>query len=154
MEDLIDIQGLDQISWWPLAFGWWVVLGLVIVGVVVASFFLWRSLKYKRSWQYKAFKRLAKMQSQLGQSEPKQILQNLSLELRKIAMLTTQRETCAGLIGDQWLQWLQQHDPAGFDWAQNGRLITALQYMPATEINDPAQINELICAAQGWVKKC
>lgn len=154
MEDLIDIQGLDQITWWPLALGWWVVLGVLLVATVLGIYWLLGKFKYSRSWQAKAYRRLAKMHTQIGQLEAKAILQNLSLEMRKIAMLTTERETCAGLIGEQWLRWLQEHDPAGFDWQQNGNLLTEAQYMPATADADIAQISDLITAAQGWVKKC
>lgn len=154
MEDLIDIQGLDYISWWPLAVGWWIVLAVAIALISVTVFFTLRKIKYRRSWQYKAYKRLVNIQTEIGAVDSKQILQDLSIEMRKIAMLTTKRESCAGLIGPRWLEWLQQHDPAGFAWQDNGALLINAQYMPSAATNDHEQISKLIAAAQGWVKKC
>jgi hypothetical protein len=154
MEDLIDIQGLDYISWWPLALGWWILIAIVLISVGSTVFFVVRKIKYQRSWQYKAYKRLASMQTDIGAADSKQVLQNLSIEIRKIAMLTTKRESCAGLIGPKWLEWLQQHDPTGFAWQENGGLLISAQYMPNSATDNPEQISKLIAAAQGWVKKC
>lgn len=154
MEDLIDIQGLDYIGWWPLSLAWWVLIACAL-GVLAACLFMaWRFYKYRKSWQYQAFRRLTTLQQQVDQNDPKQLLQALSMEMRKIAMHSTQRESCAGLIGNKWLQWLQQHDPAGFDWVANGNLLVNVQYMPEAMQYDAMQIATLINAAQGWVKKC
>lgn len=162
MEDLIDIQGLDYIGWWPLALGWWWLIGLSCLAAAGAIFWGVRWYKYRHSWQFKAFKRLDLMLSQVAKQtetlaetqQQKQILQSLSLEMRKIAMRTTQRESCAGLIGQQWLEWLEKHDPKGFTWENDGSLLINAQYMPESENVDPQQIVKLIIAAQGWVKKC
>ncbi len=154
MEDLIDIQGLDAISWWPLAVGWWIIIAVSIAVTVGGAIYLWRRIKYRRSWQYIAHTRLAHLHTQIQIVAPKQTLQNLSLELRKIAMLTTARSSCASLTGKHWLQWLEEHDPSGYNWSQQGELLIAAQYMPETASNDLGQIGALILAAQGWVKKC
>ncbi|MGB0719658.1 MAG: DUF4381 domain-containing protein, partial [Bdellovibrionales bacterium] len=31
---LRDIRGLEDVSWWPLAPGWWILLGLVLAIVL------------------------------------------------------------------------------------------------------------------------
>lgn len=154
MEDLIDIQGLDYISWWPLALGWWMIIALLAGALIVAGYWIVRTYRYKRSWQYQSFKRLEHMRGELEILEHKQILQRLSQEMRKIAMQSTKRETCAGLVGSQWLEWLQINDPLKFTWVDNGALLINAQYMPDTASADPVQIAKLITAAQGWVKKC
>lgn len=159
MEDLIDIQGLDYINWWPLAFGWWLVIAAVLICIGVTVFYLVRNFKYRRSWQYLSYKRLVFMQAQVGVLDHKEVLQRLSVEMRKIAMLTTKRESCAGLIGKKWLEWLQEHDPAGFDWQTNGAILVNVQYMPDLSNHNADDIAKLINAAQvwvkgGWSKKC
>lgn len=154
MEDLIDIEGLGQIGLWPLAIGWWVLAAVLLISVVVGSIFWYKRFKYKASWQYKSYSILDHMQKQLDHTEPKLVLQKLSLELRKIAMLTTKREACAGLIGKPWLTWLQQHDPAGFNWQENGGILLTAQYMPDTLADDSKQVSKLILAAKNWVHKC
>lgn len=159
MEDLLDIQGLDHINWWPPALGWW-LLATIIVGLLLISLFAYiNKRKYRKSWQYQAYTKLQVLNSQLGSVDYKQILQNLSIEIRKIAMLTTRRDVCAGLIGTKWLQWLHDHDPAGFNWLDNGKLLIDVQYMPITVKGDGAnytaeEISKLITAAEDWVRKC
>lgn len=155
MEDLIDIQGLDAINWWPLALAWWVVIALGIAILLGGGYLLLRRVKYRRSWQYKAYRTLTKMHAEIGNCDLKQILQRLSVELRKIAMQTTTRNACASLAGQQWLQWLEAHDPDGYAWTMHGKLLINAQYMPGTSNrDDSAQVADLILAAQGWVKKC
>ncbi len=154
MEDLIDIQGLDSINWWPLAWGWWLLLGITIALIIGASIYIWHKLRYRRSWQYRSFKRLEKMHINLAHVDPKQTLQSLSLEIRKIAMQKTQRSSCASLVGKQWLRWLEEHDPTGYSWTQHGDLLINAQYMPIAAKTETQLIESLILAAQGWVKKC
>jgi hypothetical protein len=154
MEELIDIEGLAKVGLWPLALGWWFLIVILTVILIAASFFWYKNYKYRLSWQHKSFKNLKKMQKQLENNEFKLVLQNFSIEMRKIAMLTTKREVCAGLIGKQWLQWLQKHDPKGFNWEANGNALIASQYMPETLSNNIEEINKLIDAAKNWVHKC
>lgn len=154
LEDLIDIQGLDHIGIWPLAWGWWLIISAIMICIGITLFYLFKRSRYRNSWQYQAFVRLQNIQHGITTDASKTILQNLSLELRKIAMLTTQRDQCAGLIGTQWLQWLHDHDPAGFNWTTNGKLLIEAQYMPQSVTSEPQQLNQLIEAAKGWVQKC
>lgn len=154
MEDLIDIEGLDQIGYWPLAFGWWIILAVSILLLGIAIVFTYRRFKYNRSWQAQARKRLKNLQKELPNGDFKQIMQRLSVEMRKIAMQKTKREECASLTGKQWLAWLEQHDPKGYKWRANGKLLTDVQYMRNSEIADATPINELIDAALQWVKTC
>lgn len=153
MEELIDIEGLTQVGVWPLAIGWWLVILLALIVTVIATAIFIKNRRYKASWQYKSFSRLQKMQQQLDHADPKLVLQNFSLELRKIAMLSTQREACAGLIGKRWLEWLHEHDPQDFNWQENGTILLTAQYTP--KINDVQnQLLKLIAAAKNWVRKC
>lgn len=154
LEDLIDIQGLDNISIWPLAWGWWVIISLFTISVSIGIFYWLRRLRYRTSWQYKAFMRLQDIQLQVQKHPAKIVLQNLSQELRKIAMLTTKREQCAGLIGVQWLQWLHDHDPSRFNWVTHGTLLVESQYMPQSIHADPEHLTQLVTAAKKWVQKC
>ncbi len=154
MEDLIDIQGLDAIGNWPLAFGWWVVIIASIALLVSLTIYTWRYIKYRRSWQIKAYRKLEALRLDIGQTDLKLILQSLSVQLRKIAMQTTQREACASLSGKQWLNWLETNDPHGYAWSKHGMLLVNAQYMPATTDLEVEHVTDLIRAAQGWVKTC
>ncbi len=58
MQQLHDIEGLDAISPWPLAIGWWVSIacGMLVLGSAI--WLLRRRLDYLRSWKRDTFKRL------------------------------------------------------------------------------------------------
>ena len=51
LSQLRDIRGLDAISWWPLAPGWWGVAALV--PALIAGLYLYRRQRLKKaaSWQ-------------------------------------------------------------------------------------------------------
>lgn len=154
MEELKDIQGLDSIAKWPLALGWWLVLFSLLAVIVLISIVCYRKYKYKKSWQYKSWLHLHKLDQALDTQQIKLVLDNLALEIRRIAMLTVKREACAGLTGQQWLQWLQQHDPRSYAWSTQGQVLIQQQYMPEIANYDLAQIRDIITAAKQWVKKC
>lgn len=154
MEELKDIQGLDQISAWPLALGWWLIIALLSGLLIGAAIFAYRHYKYRKSWQFDCYAKLQDIETELNSVEHKILLQDLNAELKRIAMQTKIREACAGLAGKQWLQWLQEHDPRGFDWKVKGQLLLASQYMPTINVQEISQIQILIAAAKEWVRKC
>jgi hypothetical protein len=157
LREMHDIHGLDAVSAWPLAIGWWLLIILAAVSVIGIFFYSIRRYRYLRSWQYGSFKILQSIEEELrsgAQRDLKQILHQLAVEMRRIAMQAYTRETCAGLIGKQWLTWLEQHDPRQFAWQSNGQLLINYQYMPQVIEVDDNNIQKLINAAKQWVKKC
>lgn len=154
MEELRDIEGLDRISSWPLAIGWWFVITMLALLLIGAAVLLYRRYIYRKSWQYNSFVKLQNLEAELGITEQKKILQDLCEELKLIAMSTKTREVCAGLSGKAWLQWLQDHDPHGFDWQSQGALLVEYQYRPTADNYESSQLKDLIAAAKGWVRKC
>lgn len=160
MEELRDIQGLDYISMWPLAIGWWFVLGLIFAGILVGMYLAYKRWVYKKSWQYSSYMMLQKLQEEISKNKAvkegtqKLLVDQLAVEIRRIAMAKTTRRSCAGLTGMAWLLWLAEHDPRGFAWDQQGQLLISAQYMPLSSGYDLSQVQNLISAAKQWVKKC
>jgi len=154
MEELRDIQGLDQISNWPLAIGWWILIGFAIILLAVGCVVWYKNYKYRCSWQFNSYQKLTTIEKAMGREEPKKLLQELSEELKRIAMQTKTREACAGLVGTRWLQWLQEHDPLGFNWQDQGQLLVQYQYKPMITNSEDTQLGSLITAAKAWVHKC
>lgn len=160
MEELRDIQGLDQISAWPLAIGWWILLSVFLLATIAAAVYAWRRYKYRRSWQYRCYENLNDIEAQITQPEEsssdyyKRLLHLLAIEIRRIAMQSSARETCASLVGKQWLAWLQKNDPGEFAWNQNGQVLIEYQYMPQLVDLDTNNIKAIITASKQWVEKC
>lgn len=151
IDELNDIEGIDVISPWPLAIGWWVLIAIGILLLMVALWFLKRRVDYLRSWKRDAFKKLDALEHNLTPANSKDTVAFLSEYLRRIALRRFPRQECAGLVGDEWLMWLQKHDPKQFDWPLKGKLLVEVVYAPDREELPLTQIKELIQATRHWV---
>lgn len=149
---LYDIKGLDYISWWPLAPGWWALLALAVIALIVAGMVYRRRLAYARSWKGDAWRTLAALDAQLPDGDVQKVGATLSVLMRRVAMQCHSRQECAGLQGADWLRWLTAKDPAGFDWAVHGLLLIDAPYAPPGRHFSTKPLKILIDAARGWIK--
>jgi pimeloyl-ACP methyl ester carboxylesterase len=150
---LRDIEGLDAIGYWPLAPGWWLLLAALLLGMLLLRLAWQRFARpaAKSPWRRDASLQLRRLRQRVGRDDAKQVTTELSELLRRIAMARCGRDACAGLMGEQWLAWLHQQDPKGFDWPAQGRLLISLPYAPAGTTVERAELLRLIKATQGWI---
>lgn len=156
-EGLRDIRGLDAISLWPLAPGWWLALGgLLLLALLVIG---WRRLPPQlifgrpRDWRSDARRLVRDLRRRLPAMDGRTAAGEFSILMRRIAMAASQREACAGLSGQAWLDWLSDHDPAGFDWREHGRLLIDAPYAPPGIEVDPDDLRRLLDAAGAWIDR-
>jgi hypothetical protein len=147
-EQLHDIRGLDPISWWPLASGWWLVfLGCLFLLALVL--WLLQRLSPNR-WRWEARAELRRLRRRLRSEDPRLVLEQFSELLRRIAMARHGRDRCAGLAGEEWLRWLSENDPGRFDWAGRAPWLDELPYAPPGDEPKPAELRATIEAAMTW----
>ncbi|MCB1849188.1 MAG: DUF4381 domain-containing protein [Gammaproteobacteria bacterium] len=145
---LMDIRGLDPISWWPPAPGWWISTLLLLLTLFLLSLLLRYLLRYPPgSWRWEARAELRDLWRQRNKRPQKESAARLSELLRRIAIARFGRERIASLSGPTWLQWLQQSDPNGFDWSGLGGSLLKLPYAPESHNMDPGELDALISAA-------
>ena len=151
LSQLRDIRGLEDVSWWPLAPGWWILLGLVLA--IVLGMFLFRKWRAMRARRFEAQLKTM-LESLRSEANVKKKAQGLSELLRLSALRRYGRAACAGLEGQDWLDWLKAHDPKGFDWPDKAGILIEAPYMPdqAAAKNDP-DFDALFKAAERWVKQ-
>ncbi len=149
---LRDIHGLDSIPWWPLASGWWIGAALLLL-ILVAILLLVRHLIIfpPGSWRKEARAALRELRRHSPERTSKETAGRLSELLRRIAIARFGREGPASMTGEQWLSWLQQEDPNGFNWSIHGKLLLSLPYAPEDWQADPGEIRTLIRATQEMV---
>lgn len=152
LSQIQDIEGLDLISCWPLALGWWLIIGASIILIIIGIWLYWRHWQYKKSWLYPIYLKLSKLEKNVTQDVDKIIINDLSECLRQIAVKKYPRETCAGLSGTAWLTWLTQHDPKNFNWLQYGQPLILGAYAPKLANIKTTDLKKLIQAAKRWVK--
>lgn len=150
---LHDIEGLDSISWWPLAIGWWVVIAVGILMMGAIAFLAIYKLAFKRSWKNDTFQKLAILEKNLSDATTRETAVTLSEYLRRIALKRFPRQECAGLVGEAWLEWLARNDPKSFDWEKRGTLLIEAPYAPSKSNRlSVDQIKDLIQAVREWVR--
>ena len=155
VSQLRDIHGLDTIPWWPLATGWWLLAALAVALIVMLVSLVRNLLRYPAgSWRRHAWKQLRDLKQRSGRMPVQELAGDLSELLRRIAIARLGREQAAGLSGERWLSWLQQHDPTGFDWTQRGKPLLTLPYAPEGAFEDDRkQLLPLINATFAWVDR-
>ena len=103
-----DLHLPEAIGWWPLAPGWWLVIGLLLFGTFVLF----------RRW-YRHFSGGAARRHALSQLEAysKEYLEHgngvtfgsqLSELVRRTMLAYAPRGEVAGLTGEEWLAWLDR----------------------------------------------
>ncbi len=152
LEKLHDIEGLDPISWWPLAIGWWILLvgGIFLISLLI--YFVVRRIAFKRSWKNDTFQKLTQLERNLSDATARETVMTLSEYLRRITLRRFSRAECAGLMGEAWLKWLALHDPKQFDWEKKGTLLIEVPYAPMHSHLSTHQIKDLIHAVRNWVR--
>jgi len=154
-----DIHGIDSVPWWPLAPGWWLVLlTLVVVGLLAWRFRAsWRlripiPMVTLGTWRWDAGRELRALRAGATERTEKETLAELSQLLRRVAMARHGRAACAGLNGDDWLDWLTEHDPSGRDWRHDGRLLIEAPYAPPRPSDvRRAEVERLFDVVQDWI---
>jgi hypothetical protein len=103
------------------------------------------------SWRSDAGRQLRELRRRAAEQGTKETAGELSELIRRIAMARHGRDACAGLTGEDWLQWLNGKDPAGFDWTSGGRLLLDAPYAPPTSQGRQEELYRLIDATETWV---
>ncbi|MEL0036507.1 MAG: DUF4381 domain-containing protein, partial [Gammaproteobacteria bacterium] len=87
LANLRDIHLPGDVSWWPLAPGWWILI-VVVIAVLVWSLLQWRKRQKHRQLVIEVTNELADIQTQYLDHHSEQILvQNYSELLRRLIML-------------------------------------------------------------------
>ena len=152
IEELRDIHGLDTISWWPPPLIIWLLILLSLL--LLALLILWLRQLYlypPGSWRGEARKALRQLRVRQFHQTAKENASELSELLRRTAMARFGREKQASLSGTEWLHWLQQVDPNGFNWSKEGEILLSLPYAPPDRELERRSLEHLIDAALAMV---
>jgi len=94
-------------SWWPPAPGWWLLL---LVLIVVAVFIWWFVGKYRQRAVLRSAERELKaiQRSYKKEQNSQKLLGELSALVRRVMISHFHREDVSSLVGDVWLERLDQ----------------------------------------------
>lgn len=104
---LRDIHLPDPVSWWPLAFGWWLVFGVVFLLILLAYVIIRRCIQPTLRKQTSTA--LDIIEKKFNETENStQCLSELSVLLRRVVLSQKLPLKSAGLTGKAWLELLDQ----------------------------------------------
>jgi len=145
---LRDIHLPEPIGFWPLAYGWWLLIAAVVILALVGGV-LWQRWQRRRPLR-EALRALESATLLHQQGKLDEALQLVSQTLRRLAM-TLAAPTVAGLTGDAWLAWLDSRwSREGFQTGA-GKLLVAAPYRPTGQVNT-AQTRDVIDMARSWLR--
>lgn len=143
LAQLRDIHLPEPITWWPPAYGWWLLLALVCLALALSVGYCvgrYRANRYRRD----AIAELDALFS--NHSDSAELVAGTSALLKRAAIQAS-GEPCRPLHGESWLAFLLQHCPACSKSALAP--IGAAQYQPLATIDS----NALYKHARLWLRK-
>lgn len=143
---LRDIHLPEAIGWWPPALGWWL---LVVLTPLLVCLLVWLYKRITRKTAIKAAKKLLLQIKQDQQRDNSQKLKDLSALLRRVAISVSGRDECAGLTGNDWLEFLDR-SIKGSPFTQGlGKLLADAPYQknPPSEL----EIVQLTRLCEDWL---
>lgn len=143
---LRDIHLPPEISWWPLAPGWYFLILCSLILTGLGGYYLYRW------WQHYQIKRsmlnaLANLQETAITQPPHQIAMQLTQLIRRVILLYYPEVAPGKLIGDTWQTFLIEQAKFPPEYAQQ---LTLLTYQPHAHLTD---IHHLLASTQEWFKK-
>jgi hypothetical protein len=110
---LRDIHLPDPVSWWPPAPAWWL---LPVLLALAAAGAWWGWKYYARRRRPRKLLRRARIELDRittdyeATGDAGQLLQELSILVRRVAMSLHPRQEVAGMCGGEWAAWLKRSD--------------------------------------------
>ena len=146
--DLSPIITPSAPSWWPLAWGWWLVIITAIVLIALVFFIV----KRRQKNQYAKNEALACFRN----SQPSNALSPSTAQdiVRQAALSYFPREKVAGLSGDDWLAFLDAQLAKPLFAAKQSQWQQAL-YQDATLMTDEQKKaqQQLVNDCETWLRK-
>jgi heme exporter protein D len=149
LAELRDIHLPPEVSWWPLAYGWW----LVAISLLVLLAFVVRGIRRRR----RSVKRFA-LEELKQLEEGFRVHQNsvelavgLSELLRRMALARFARADVASLFGKRWVHFLTEH--ADGKHQEVFTLLESSPYAPAQYVQEKLNAQQAIAATKDWIRR-
>jgi hypothetical protein len=141
---LCDIHLPEPLPFWPLAPGYWIIIGIIIL-LIGGSWWLYKY--HSQSFKNIALKELKQLRI-FYKNDHTQLIINISILLRRVALVAFPHDQVAGLNGIEWLQFLDktgntQEFSNGF-----GKILATSPYQKNTQIKD---IEVLFNLVETWI---
>jgi hypothetical protein len=147
---LRDIHLPDPISWWPPAPGWWILLSIIVLGLII--FVLWKKIQRKRR-----IKKAARTEFEIiratyqNEMNPALLAQSISTLLRRICLSYYPHTHVPGMTGQQWLSYLDSTATIKGFQTSSGNILATAPYLPEDECPD-FDAEALLSLSEAWIE--
>lgn len=146
LSQLKDVHSPEAITWWPVAFGWWVLLLLSLATISVCVFFLWRRYQQNR-YRKIAILELNRMHKRwLESSNDQAYIASANVLLKRIIRIL--EPSALNQSSDTWVDTLDRYHASLF--SKETRHALAYQCYQAQTNTD---INSLHIELRRWIKQ-
>ncbi len=152
LSQLRDIHAPSTLSWWPLAPGWFAVAFLALTAALWIGYRNYQC--YQKTLRRKnILKHLNELKENLTLEEQYPLVyQDLSTLLRRIALMTHERNAVAHLTGDDWLGFLDAQCQTQLFSRDIGRLLLSAPYFQSNQL--VANPEPLLKVTEEWINRC
>ncbi|GAB3091607.1 DUF4381 domain-containing protein [Aestuariicella hydrocarbonica] len=148
LASLRDIHLPTEVTQLPIAPGWWVLAGLILIALVV-GYAAWR--RHRDAHQYRRAALQLLQQIDVNGENSSASLQAINAVLKRAALVAYPQTHIAGFYGEAWSQFLRQSAPDLVQPAQVPDLLsTGLYAAPAAQTESLAI---LLDYAKDWLRK-
>jgi len=143
---LRDIHLPDPVSWWPLAPGWWVLVGCVLACVLIGLGWWWRSRRRRIiSATLREFAAIEQRYTEHGDTH--ELARELSRLARRATLAMEPERGIAAATGDRWHAALDRATTTGEAGEVLKRALIEAPYRRNMTIDG----NALIAAFKQWI---
>lgn len=137
LKNLHDVVSPVEVSWWPLAPGWY------LVGVTASLTLLYLGWRTWQRWRANAYRRAA-----LAELTDAASSMDVAVVLRRTALAMVEREVVAARSGNDWIDWLEATLPGALEVGVREELTDGLY---SSQPNAPAS-ETLRNYATRWIR--
>jgi len=154
LQNLNDIVLPGDVGWWPLASGWYYLLGILLVVLtwfVYAAIRDWNSNRYRRA----ALHQLQLLAKDIEDTEKRAAgLRQIPILLKRTALSVYPRSQLASLTGKSWLDFLNSKVSTASFTNSTAGLLDKLSYSVG-DLNtvDSKAVDELLSACKRWLQQ-
>lgn len=146
---LRDIHLPDAVGLWPLAYGWWVLIFILLSMVLITVFLYYRNKRNRLSAITLAKKELAEIQDAFSRdNNSEQLVRQVSILMRRLAISLFPRTDVAHLTGQGWLNFLDQCVEGDPFSGGEGRILIDAPYRQNFESED---IETVVRYCSQWI---
>ncbi len=145
---LRDLHLPEPVSWWPLAPGWWLLIGFAVLACI------WLTVVYFRHRAFTAARRhaLRKLENYstayVKHGDAVELGKQISELVRRTMLAYAPRAEVAGLTGEAWLEWLDRDLDRSHFMEGDGRPLIEWPYQGSNLTVDRSDVGAFVDAVR------